>query len=46
MIFPLEAIKAAGGAAQYPHIQAYVTRVHQFDAYKRAVEKGGQYDYA
>lgn len=46
MIFPLEAIKAAGGAKPYPHIEAYVEKVHQLDSYKRAVEKGGQYDYA
>jgi glutathione S-transferase len=46
MIFPLEATVARGVGKNFPAIEAYVARVHQLDAYKRAVQKGGQYDYA
>lgn len=46
MSFPLEASVARGAANGYPHIVDYISRVHNRDAYKRALQKGGQYDYA
>lgn len=46
MSFPLEAVVARGAGAQFPAINDFVQRVHQQEAYKRALEKGGQYDYA
>lgn len=46
MSFPLEASVARGVSKQYPAIEAFVSRVHQRDAYVRALEKGGEYDYA
>lgn len=45
MSFPLEASVARGAAADYPAIKEYVSRVHDRDAYKRALDKGGIYDY-
>lgn len=47
MSFPLEASMdryLKGG--HYPNIRAYVERVHNRPAYKRALDKGGPYDYA
>lgn len=46
MSFPLEASVARGVSSQYPAVEAYVARIHKRDAYKRALEKGGEYDYA
>lgn len=46
MIFPLEAIVASGKAKDLPAIAAYVKRVHERDAYQRALKKGGEYAYA
>lgn len=46
MSFPLEAIVARQGKQVFPAITAFVERVHSRDAYKRALQKGGQYDYA
>lgn len=46
MSFPLEASVARGAAKQYPAIEAFVSKVHKREAYLRALEKGGQYDYA
>ncbi|MEP4891189.1 MAG: glutathione S-transferase [Aliiglaciecola sp.] len=46
MSFPLEASFSRGGGKQYPAIAAYVQKIHQRDAYKRALEKGGEYAYA
>lgn len=46
MLFPLEAA-ASGRALQLPpNIKAWVDKVHERPAYKRALEKGGKYDYA
>lgn len=46
MIFPLEAFVASGHASEFLGIRRYVERVHQRDAYQRALEKGGKYAYA
>lgn len=46
MSFPLEASVAAGAIAnKYPNIHAYVKRFQARDAYLKALEKGGDYDY-
>jgi len=46
MIFPLEALVASNRAQAYPAISAYVKRIHQREAYQRALAKGGPYAYA
>ncbi|GAA6184520.1 MULTISPECIES: glutathione S-transferase [Alteromonadaceae] len=46
MSFPLEASFSRGGGKQYPAIAAYVQKIHQREAYKRALQKGGEYAYA
>ncbi len=47
MSFPLEAASARmNGFSDYPHIKAYLDRIHARPAYQRALEKGGAYDYA
>lgn len=46
MSFPLEAIIARQGRELFPSITAFVDRVHARPAYKQALIKGGQYDYA
>jgi len=47
MIFPLEAMaKKSGMLDKYPNINAYVSRVHALECYKKALEIGGPYDYA
>ena len=46
MSFPLEAIIARQGRELFPSITAFVDRVHARTAYKQALIKGGQYDYA
>ncbi|WP_206485949.1 glutathione S-transferase [Thalassotalea sp. G2M2-11] len=47
MSFPLEACVAKGlDSTMYPHIYAYVKKIHARSAYKRALEVGGSYDYA
>ena len=46
MSFPLEASVAAGAINnKYPNIHAYVKRFQERDAYLKALEKGGDYDY-
>jgi glutathione S-transferase len=45
MSFPLEAAVARGNAKQFPHISAFVAKVHARPAYQAALEKGGKYDY-
>lgn len=45
MSFPLEAAGArAGLGTTFPHIAAFVERIHQRPAYQRALERGGPYD--
>lgn len=46
MSFPLEASVARGVTKQHPAIEAFVAKIHQRPAYKRALEKGGEYAYA
>jgi glutathione S-transferase len=43
--FPLEAAGARGGldAARYPKLSAYLERIHARPAYRRAIERGGEY---
>lgn len=47
MSFPLEAALASGRVdrADYPHIAMWVHKVQSRDAYQRALEAGGEYDY-
>jgi glutathione S-transferase len=46
MSFPLEiAVTRAGLNASRPKSMAFLERVHARDAYKRALERGGKYDY-
>ncbi len=42
MSFPVEALLSRGADAKaYPHVRAYVARLHSRAAYQRAVSKGG-----
>lgn len=44
---PLEASVARGIVGKHrPHITAWVERVHARPAYQKALEKGGEYDFA
>jgi glutathione S-transferase len=44
MSFPLEAAAARGGLdSRHPHLQAFLTRIHARPAYRRALERGGDY---
>ena len=46
MSFPLEiAVSRAGLDASRPKSLAFLERIHARDAYKRALERGGKYDY-
>jgi glutathione S-transferase len=46
MSFPLEAAVSRGGLnASRPQLMAFVDRIHARDAYKRALERGGRYDF-
>jgi glutathione S-transferase len=46
MSFPLEiAVPRAGLNASRPKSIAFLERIHARDAYKRALERGGKYDY-
>jgi glutathione S-transferase len=46
MSFPLEiAVSRAGLDASRPNSMAFLDRIHARDAYKRALERGGKYDY-
>jgi glutathione S-transferase len=46
MSFPLEiAVTRAGLNASRPRSMAFLDRIHARDAYKRALERGGKYDY-
>lgn len=47
MSFPLEASVARGIVGKdRPHINAWVEKAHARPAYQRALEKGGEYDFA
>ena len=46
MSFPLEiAVTRAGLNASRPKSMAFLDRIHALDAYRRALERGGKYDY-
>jgi glutathione S-transferase len=46
MSFPLEiAVQRAGLNTNRPKSSAFLQRIHARDAYKRALERGGKYDY-
>jgi len=45
MSFPLEAAAARGGLDEaYPKINAFIRRIHARAGYKRALERGGEYN--
>lgn len=45
--FPLEAATSRGGLdASRPRLKAFLERIHARPAYRRALEKGGEYAYA
>ncbi|MBO6633628.1 glutathione S-transferase [Parvibaculum sp.] len=44
LTFPLEAAKSLGLLAPFPKLNDYLTRMHERPAYKRGIERGGQYD--
>ena len=47
MSFPLEAALERGVVAtDHTNIRAFVERIHARPAYRRALERGGPYDYA
>lgn len=48
MSFPLEAAAARAGldASRHPRAHGFLQRIHARPAYRRAVERGGPYDYA
>lgn len=44
MSFPLEAAAARGGLdAKYPNLMRFLERIHARPAYKRAIERGGEF---
>ncbi|GAO47993.1 hypothetical protein G7K_2183-t1 [Saitoella complicata NRRL Y-17804] len=46
MLFPMEAAVKRGGAGKgFENIKNWVEKVHERPAYKRALEKGGEYSY-
>ncbi|ABS63810.1 Glutathione S-transferase domain [Parvibaculum lavamentivorans DS-1] len=44
MSFPLEAAKSLGLLANFSNLTRYLANIHERPAYKRGVERGGQYD--
>jgi glutathione S-transferase len=44
MSFPVEASAARGGVGARPKLRAFLDRIHERPAYKRALEKGGPYE--
>ena len=46
MSFPMEAAAGRAGAADKPHIRAWLEAIHQRPAYRRALGLGGPYIYA
>ena len=47
MSFPLEAAGSRAPAIKgMPRIKAFLERIHARPAYKRALDKGGAYDFA
>ncbi len=46
MSFPLEAGASRAGAGSRPKVRAFLDRIHARPAYRKALERGGPYDYA
>ena len=46
MSFPLEAAATRVDMSRYGAIESYIERIHGREAYQRALERGGPYDYA
>jgi glutathione S-transferase len=46
MSFPLEAAASRAGAREWPRVKAFLETIHARPAYRRALERGGPYDYA
>ena len=46
MSFPLEAGASRAGAGSRPKVRACLDRIHARPAYRKALERGGPYDYA
>ncbi|MGB0262703.1 MAG: glutathione S-transferase family protein, partial [Henriciella sp.] len=46
MSFPVEAANQRIGLCNYPHVQAFLDRIHQRPAYQAALARGGPYIYA
>lgn len=46
MSFPLEAAVHGGLCENYPAIKAWVAKIHSREAYKTALSKGGEYQFA
>jgi len=47
MSFALEAAASRGGlGSQYPRLTHFLAKIHARPAYRRALERGGKYDYA
>ena len=46
MSFPVEAAANSAGAAERPHIRAWLDIIHARPAYHRALDRGGPYIYA
>lgn len=43
MSFPVLALEGSGGLTGYPRLQGFLSRCRQRDAYRRAVEQGGEF---
>ena len=46
MSFPLEAGASRAGAGSRPKVRAFLDHIHARPAYRKALERGGPYDYA
>lgn len=44
--FPLEAAQSRAGLTAYPQLREFLTRIQARPAYRRALDRGGPYDYA
>jgi len=46
MSFPLEAGMTRLDSSELPHISQFIKKIHSTESYQKALEKGGEYDYA
>jgi glutathione S-transferase len=47
MSFPVEAARSRGGLdGSRPKLMAFLARVHERSGYRKALERGGKYDFA